>query len=339
MPGRNSQVARIYAVLDILEGAPQGLTVTEIWSRLQDRGHETVKRTVYRDLEALNQAGFPTFPTEDPDTDKLAQRWRLERIARISPQLVLTSRELMALYLARGMLIPLKDTPFYRDLVSVFTKLDEKLSTKARKHFELLSSEIHFEPGPRWGLGVDPDILDTVHAACSEGQLLTFIYASVNSQTRRERRIGPHYLYFAKGSIYLVGEDLEDGTVKVFGVPRIGEARMLDDVYEGERTDPAKFFGDTLGVWRAGAPVEVRMLFSKVMAPYVKERSWHHSQRVVSREDGTAEMTLEVAVTPELVQWVLGFGADAIVVGPSELIDSVLKEVDGMAARYRERAA
>ena len=50
---RNEQVARIYAVLNILEGAPAGLSIQEILDRVRERGHATDKRTIYRDIATL----------------------------------------------------------------------------------------------------------------------------------------------------------------------------------------------------------------------------------------------------------------------------------------------
>lgn len=75
------------------------------------------------------------------------------------------------------------------------------------------------------------------------------------------------------------------------------------------------------------------------MAPFVKERRWHPSQRVVSKGDGTIIMSLEVAVTPELVQWVLGFGAEAEVIEPRGLQEELMSAADAVGRMYRARAA
>lgn len=131
MSGRNGQISRIYALLDLLEGAPQGLTVADLTDRVNERGHSASRRTVYRDLEALNAAGFALFPHEEGG-ENFATRWILEKVTKINEHLVVTARELMALYLAKGMLSPLKDTPFYEDLNSVFSKIEAKLGTKAK---------------------------------------------------------------------------------------------------------------------------------------------------------------------------------------------------------------
>ena len=338
MAGRNSQVSRIYAVLDILEGSPQGLSVAEIATRLADRGHHASKRTIYRDLEALNAAGFPLFPEPTEENSKEA-RWHLENTRKIKQYLVVSSRELVALYFSKEILTPLKDTPFYTDLEQVFLKIEDKLGTRSLEFFKELSHEIRFEPGPRWGLGLDPYTLETVRACCSEKQILEVTYSSVSSGTKKTRRLGPHYLYFAKGSLYLVAEDLEDSVIKTFGIPRMVDAKMLDEPYTGTQLDPDELFKNTFGIFRASEPSEIKILFSARVAPYVKERRWHATQRLVSRGDGTILFSLEVGTSPELVQWILGFGAEATVIAPDGLKREIVEAAIGVLRNYEKAAA
>ena len=63
---RGDQLARQWRVIRVIEASPGGLTVTEIAER-----EETGIRTIYRDLEALQAAGFPIF-TERVER---ANRW------------------------------------------------------------------------------------------------------------------------------------------------------------------------------------------------------------------------------------------------------------------------
>ena len=231
MHGRNTQVARIYRILNLLEGSPQGLSATELRERLGERDVEVSKRTIYRDLEALSDAGFPLFPNVSPDHDRDegATRWVLERGAKINQYLVFTAQELFALYLARGMLVQHGDSPLHSDLEGVFRKIADKLGTVNREHFTELASEIRFDTSPNWGLGLKLEVLDAVRAACAEGQVLTVDYESVSSGTKSRRRLGPHYVYFTKGMAYLIAEDLATGESKVFALPRMANAVMEDE--------------------------------------------------------------------------------------------------------------
>ena len=161
MKGRNAQVSRIYKILNILEGAPHGLSVSDLCDRLHDRGFEVGKRTVYRDLDALRSAGFPL--NEKGKDDVNGTRWTLEKTTKVSHYLVLSARELIALYLAKGMLSPLKETPFFDDLNNTFSKIEEKLTGKGQSFLDEVSNDFHFEPGPKWGLGLNPDEIGRAH--------------------------------------------------------------------------------------------------------------------------------------------------------------------------------
>jgi hypothetical protein len=55
-PMRGDQLARQWRIIRAIETSPSGLTVSEIAKR-----EETGIRTIYRDLEALQVAGFPLY--------------------------------------------------------------------------------------------------------------------------------------------------------------------------------------------------------------------------------------------------------------------------------------
>ncbi|NBR14444.1 MAG: hypothetical protein EBU01_07660 [Crocinitomicaceae bacterium] len=100
---------------------------------------------------------------------------------------------MIALFLARGALTPLQHTPFYEDLESIFKKLEERLGARQIEYLESLEAELKFEPGPAWGLGISPDILETLRSACAEGHVLQGLYYSVNSKAESTRKLGKIY--------------------------------------------------------------------------------------------------------------------------------------------------
>ena len=331
---RNSQVSRIYKILNILEASRYGMSASDITARLADRGFEVTKRTVYRDLEALKAAGFP-LDEKGRDSDNGAQ-WTLENTTKLSHYLVLNSRELMALYLARGMLSPLKETPFFDDLTSTFNKIEEKLGDKGQNFLSEMSSELKFEAGPKWGLGLDPDIIDTIRSACTERHQLKINYSSNNSKTVRDRILGPHFLYFSKGSLYLVAEDLEERKNKVFSLTRVNKAQMLAESYKAEELDASDFFEGSFGVFQSTDILDIELEFSYPVSTYIKEKRWHKSQQLVCLENDKVLLKLELSINPEFVHWVLGFGGDVKVIKPESLKEEILAKTRDIIEVYKE---
>jgi predicted DNA-binding transcriptional regulator YafY len=330
---RNAQVSRIYKILTLLESTKQGMTIKDIHARIQEHD-EVTDRTVRRDIEALEASGFPVARMANPEDPQSGDRFRIEASVKVAKHLTLTARELFALYMARGMLAPLKDSAFFVDLERVFNQIDALIPKVGREHMEELSSEVGFEPGPRWGLGVAPDILDTILAACTNAQVLRLEYQSPSKPERRWRNLGPHFLYFSKGAIYLVAEDLEDQALKTYSVARASGAEMTDEPYDRPQTKPEEYFKGSFGVYKASTPVPIELKLKKEVVAYATERRWHDSQRVVKHADGSATLHLEVGLTPDLVQFVLGFGDSVQVKTPDELKQKVLEAALRVAGLY-----
>jgi len=339
MSGRNSQIARILALLDIMDVATRGLSVGELHEKLKERGHDAGKRTVYRDLEALMGAGFSIYVESDegraePKENEVNQRWKLERSTTVNKHFLLSSRELFALFLAKGALTPLRETPFYQDLEAIFSKLEDRLGNRQVEFLQTLEGELKFEPGPQWGLGLDNDILETVRSACAEGHQLECDYYSVNSKKQSTRKLGPHYLYYAKGGLYLVAEDLNDHRVKIFAFPRIKSALMLEEPYDGVVQTPEEIFSGALGIFTGDKTETVVIEFDELVSQYVKERRWHTSQTVVQLEGGRVRMSFEVCLSPELYSWILGFGVNAKVIEPEQVRQKLATLAAGVVSIY-----
>lgn len=336
---RNEQVARIFRVLNFLENTRTGLSVKELHARLENLDIVVQERTVRRDVEALERAGFLLFADEGNKDESGGQRFKLNSQQKVDNYLVLNPRELLALYLVRGVLKPLSQSPFYQDLEAFFKRIEAFLGDKQVDYLDELAGEIHFEPGPRWGLGgVSVDVMDTLRSGCTERQIVEVEYSSAHRGGERSyRRLGPMFLYFKQGALYFVAKDLGDGKVKTFAVPRISQATMTDEPYDGEVVDPEEHFRDAFGIFRGDAgPEKVEIEFSAVVGPYVRERGWHRSQEFVTKSDGKVLMKLEVSVNPELVQWVLGFGPDARVLSPKALVDQVVARSRALIEEYEK---
>ena len=81
----------------------------------------------------------------------------------------------------------------------------------------------------------------------------------------------------------------------------------------------ARFRSDLRGVPESGA---------------VRERKWHHSQRIKELGNGEIELSLELSSLVEIVPWILSWGEHARAVAPRELVQEVAEVVKELGRVY-----
>lgn len=330
---RNAEVIRQWSILRDLESSKR-VTIDDLAERTG-----VTTRTIRRDLEALQAAGFPLFD-ELHDGKKY---WTLEQKAfRRLDDTGFTLAELSALYFSRSLVECLAATPFEADVRRAFDKLAGALTPGMRQFLDRLPlvMQAKAEPG---SVDVAQDL--TPKAAAQRGarvaQLLdatlhhrrvAMRYHSFSSNREKDYLIDPYRLVFAQGGLYIVAYVAEYQQMRTFAVERIQSLSVTEDRFEPiEIAEDA--FAHSLGV-NQGAPELIEIAFEPRIARYVKERTWHASQQSREDADGTLTLTLNVCNDWALSSWVLGFGPLARVVSPPALAAQILEEIERTRSRY-----
>jgi predicted DNA-binding transcriptional regulator YafY len=135
--------------------------------------------------------------------------------------------------------------------------------------------------------------------------------------------------------LYLVGHDHKENALRTFAVERIQSAKLTNRRFE----IPPDFNFDEFQktafsvIW--GEPQEVKIHFSPSQAPYIRERTWHPSQKIETAPDGGVILTLKVADLDEVKRWLIGFGPDAVVLEPEALRGEIARECAKIATGIR----
>src|SRR5210317_1683229 len=124
---RGDQLARQWKIFQTLVTSRHGKSVRDLAKNL-----DCHKRTVYRDLEALEAAGFPIY-TENSNGKN---RWFLMDSARNPMPVPFSLPELMALYFGRDTLKVLKGTVFHDSLEDLFQKIEATLPPASKKYLK-----------------------------------------------------------------------------------------------------------------------------------------------------------------------------------------------------------
>jgi len=264
--------------------------------------------------------------------------YKLQPNSFFSQQFVMTPRALLGFYLLKTLSTHFKSSPFSKDFQELFLTVDSCLNEKAREFFLELMRVIHPAGKMQWSHLVDQGIFATLQAACSEGQILEAQYESTSGGLR-ERRLGPHGIYFNHGSFYLLAEDLESRSIKTFAVPRFKSARIIDAAYTAPKIDPTEFYQNSFGVYKGEQPQEIILEFSRDLGAFAAETLWHPTQTMESLPDGHVRLNISLALTPDFVNWVLSFGENVTVVKPEVLVQKIYEIASALQKRYEPKKA
>ena len=326
---RNDQVTRQWHLLRTLEASREGVTLQGLADGLPaelSRHH----RTIRRDLEALEAAGFPLL------TAKVEGRgvvWKLMEGFRRVPALAFSPTELMALTFSRGLLRPLEGTQLQAALDSALTKAAAALPAPGHAYLKQLDGCFAIGFGPHVSYRQHRETIDKLTEAIAKGRTVQLRYFTASRNTTTRREVNPYRLWYAGGALYLVAHCHLRDSVRLFAVERIRSCTVTPHAFQLPlHFDLEAYVADALRVMR-GRPVTVDLLFDKATTAWVKDRTWHPSQRLTPQKDGRLRLTLKVATTPELVGWVLSFGGGATVLHPDELKGAVRTAAERILAK------
>lgn len=321
---RNAEVIRQWSILKELE-ASRRVTIDDLAERTG-----VTTRTIRRDLEALQTAGFPLFD----ETHDGKKYWTLEQKAfRRLDDTGFTLAELSALYFSRTLVECLSGTPFQRDVSRAFDKLSAALTPGMKQFLDRmpLVMQAKAEPGAQAAQPRTKEVAQLVEATMQHRRV-TMRYHSFSSNREKTYVFEPYRLLFGQGGLYVIGMVPEYGALRTFAVDRIEQVSLTEDRFEPLEL-PDDTFAHSLGV-NQGTPEAIEVVFAPKIARYVRERVWHPSQAIVDLPDGSLQLTLNVVNDWALKSWILGFGALAKVAAPEGLAAEIAEELRGALGNY-----
>ena len=291
---------------------------------------ELTPKTIQRDISFMrDQLGLPL------EYDPLKHGYHYTQEVHEFPMLHLSRNDLVALFLARHALEPLRGTRLERMLTESFSKIADACPGEISIEWHELDEAFSVKAS-----GVLPadvtlfgDLLDAVRA-CRE---VNFDYHKLTGSKPEQRTVHPYHVGQIEHGWYLLAHDPARKAVRTFALQRITNLTLLKTKFERDPKFNARdHLGGGFGVWSyAGEDKrthEVHIRFEGYAARVVAERLWHSTQAIRKlKPDGSViEFQADLSGLEEITRWVLSWGSKAQVLGPSELRQRVREELAGM---------
>ncbi len=220
------------------------------------------------------------------------------------------------------------------DHANALKKMQIRLTDQGSMPLELLANKFRFFPKSPKDLRFHRATLDTVVDALLGEWELEIDYTDAKGEKKHYSRFQPLTLAAFQEALYLVGQ--KNGGKHRFhlALERIDDATRLGTHFSYPRDyDPEDLRRDAFGMFQ-GIPMNIEVRFDARIAASVGSRRWHPTQKLRKEADGSLVVTLRASGDADLLNWILGYGAAAEVLGPPELRQRIASELSASGARY-----
>ncbi|MGN0773223.1 MAG: helix-turn-helix transcriptional regulator [Candidatus Ventricola sp.] len=298
------QASRMFEMLYMLLERER-MTASELAQRL-----EVSVRTVYRDAQALSEAGVPVY----------AERGKGGGIA-ILPSYKL-SKSLLSEAERRSILASLQAaTQSGAEDGAVLRKLRAFFGTGACDWVQIDFAD--------WSGTQDHDVA-LLKEAILESRVLAFDYYGESGE-KTERVVCPLRLWFKGQAWYLRAYCLARRAVRTFKLSRLKRPRIVPGTFPPEALD-ARAQDKPRTDWPEPPFVHLRMLADACMAYRVFDD--FSESAITRRGDGSFLIDARVPPGAWIVSIVLSYGPHAQVLEPPELREEIRKAAENLLARY-----
>jgi predicted DNA-binding transcriptional regulator YafY len=274
--------------------------------RAQDlaRQFEVSKRTIYRDMSALNQMGIP-LAARPGEGFELVEGYYL-------PPLMFTEKEAVALLLGSRLLTQQSAGSVSQNADSALAKIKVALPESVRARSEELAAIVGFiTPKAKFDLD-DPQLL-LIQRAIQQKRVLHLRYRGYQKEEITTRDVEPHQLFYADGVWYLEAYCRLRKGMRDFRLSRM----------ETVETRPETFRRTPKGKTQVQTIIVIRIRFTPGAVRWVRERQHYGYQRDEHESPEGTVMIYQVNQESEIVPWILGWATSAVVLSPKELRKSL----------------
>ncbi|MDX9871084.1 MAG: WYL domain-containing protein [Clostridia bacterium] len=322
-----SQVERQLFILLLLSENLRGLSLEEIIQSLKRVGIDVSKKTVERDIDCITSNFFIYEDTGNGKTVYLANKYKIRNVTFSITELISLyfTRELLNSY--KGLNIASTGANILEKIINSVPKVDKTYLETLKNILKVNVTDINLENE------LNAEFIDILQKAIETCTCVELKYYAFNNDEMTDRVFEPYLLEIYEGCWHVVGHCRLRNKTRDFRVSRIQSLNLTDERFKKPNNFYENYKASRFDKLSGEDRILVRLLFTGYAARLVEEYESHKAD-VLSRTEEGLVFERTAPMTPEIIKWVLSFGAEVKVVEPVNLRNEVVKQIDNMRKNY-----
>lgn len=324
----NQKLKPFYVMNYLLENTDEEHTVSvnQIIAHLEAQGISAERKSIYSDIEALQVLGVDI---ERVDSGNYVGYYVASRTFELPELKLLVDSVQSSKFITHK-----KTASLIKKIEKLASIHEAQLLNRqvfVKNRIKTMNESIYYN-------------VDEIHNGISKNKRIQFLYFEETVSGEHNYRHGgayyvvsPFALTWDDENYYMVAYDSDAQMMKHYRVDKMEKISVTDETRDGleayNALDMAVYAKKTFGMF-TGHEVNVAMRFDNHLVGAVRDRL---GRDVFIVADGPDHFTVraDVVVSPQFFAWVCGFGAQAVITGPSEVVEQMKKHVDAIAAQYK----
>ena len=324
----NQKLKPFYVMNYLLENTDEEHTVSvnQIIAHLEAQGISAERKSIYSDIEALQVLGVDI---ERVDSGNYVGYYVASRTFELPELKLLVDSVQSSKFITHK-----KTASLIKKIEKLASIHEAQLLNRqvfVKNRIKTMNESIYYN-------------VDEIHNGISKNKRIQFLYFEETVSGERNYRhdgayyvVSPFALTWDDENYYMVAYDSDARMMKHYRVDKMEKISVTDETRDGleayNALDMAVYAKKTFGMF-TGHEVNVAMRFDNHLVGAVRDRL---GRDVFIVADGPDHFTVraDVVVSPQFFAWVCGFGAQAVITGPSEVVEQMKKHVDAIAAQYK----
>lgn len=324
----NQKLKPFYVMNYLLENTDEEHTVTvnQIIAHLEAQGISAERKSIYSDIEALQVLGVDI---ECVDSGNYVGYYVASRTFELPELKLLVDSVQSSKFITHK-----KTASLIKKIEKLASIHEAQLLNRqvfVKNRIKTMNESIYYN-------------VDEIHNGISKNKRIKFLYFEETVSGERNYRHGgayyvvsPFALTWDDENYYMVAYDSDARMIKHYRVDKMEKISVTDETRDGleayNALDMAVYAKKTFGMF-TGHEVNVAMRFDNHLVGAVRDRL---GRDVFIVADGPDHFTVraDVVVSPQFFAWVCGFGAQAVITGPNEVVEQMKNHVEAIAAQYK----